>query len=155
MPPKKEKEKELTPEQITKFQETFTMYDKKGEGTLTPKDLPNLMRACGLNPTNAEIQATIEDMDEELEGLINFETFSKMMLANIKDEDPEEKIREAFKVFDMEGNGFMEAAELREVMTSLGERLTEEEANDLIKEADNDNDGMVNYEEFIGTLLSV
>lgn len=57
--------------------------------------------------------------------------------------------REAFKVFDSDGNGFINAAELRQVMMNLGEKLTEEEVEMMIKEADTNGDGLVNYEEFI------
>ena len=50
------------------------------------------------------------------------------------------------RVFDKDGNGFISAAELRHVMTNLGEKLTDDEVDDMIKEADLDGDGMVNYE---------
>ena len=55
-------------------------------------------------------------------------------------------IREAFRVFDKDGNGFISAAELRHVMTNLGEKLTDEEVDEMIREADIDGDGQVNYE---------
>ena len=58
----------------------------------------------------------------------------------------EEEIREAFRVFDKDGNGFISAAELRHVMTNLGEKLTDEEVDEMIREADIDGDGQVNYE---------
>jgi len=57
----------------------------------------------------------------------------------------EEEIREAFRVFDKDGNGFISAAELRHVMTNLGEKLTDEEVDEMIREADIDGDGQVNY----------
>ena len=60
--------------------------------------------------------------------------------------DQEEEIREAFRVFDKDGNGFISAAELRHVMTNLGEKLTTEEVDDMIREADADGDGQVNYD---------
>ena len=47
----------------------------------------------------------------------------------MKDTDTEEELIEAFKVFDRDGNGLISAAELRHVMTNLGEKLTEEEAS--------------------------
>lgn len=50
------------------------------------------------------------------------------------------------KVFDKDGNGFISAAELRHVMTNLGEKLTDEEVDEMIREADIDGDGQVNYE---------
>merc|ERR1712096_340556 len=50
--------------------------------------------------------------------------------------DSEEEIREAFRVFDKDGNGFISAAELRHVMTNLGEKLTDEEVDEMIREAD-------------------
>ncbi|KAG7254999.1 hypothetical protein CRUP_034735, partial [Coryphaenoides rupestris] len=64
----------------------------------------------------------------------------------MKDTDSEEEIREAFRVFDKDGNGYISAAELRHVMTNLGEKLTDEEVDEMIREADIDGDGQVNYE---------
>ena len=59
------------------------------------------------------------------------------------DTDTEEEIKEAFRVFDKDGNGFISAAELRHVMTNLGEKLTDEEVDEMIREADVDGDGQV------------
>ena len=53
----------------------------------------------------------------------------------------------ANEVFDRDGNGFISAAELRHVMTNLGEKLTDEEVDEMIREADVDGDGQINYEE--------
>ena len=50
-----------------------------------------------------------------------------------------------FLAFDKDGNGFISSAELRHIMTTLGERLTDEEVDELIKQADVDGAGMVNY----------
>jgi hypothetical protein len=58
-----------------------------------------------------------------------------------KDADHEEELREAFKVFDKDGNGFVSAAELKHVMTNLGEKLSDEEVDEMIREADVDGDG--------------
>ena len=79
-------------------------------------------------------------------GTIDFSEFLTMMSRKMKDTDSEEELREAFRVFDKDGNGFISAAELRHVMTNLGEKLTDEEVDEMIREADIDGDGQVNYE---------
>lgn len=66
-----------------------------------------------------------------------------MMARKMKDTDSEEEIREAFKVFDRDNNGFISAAELRHVMTSIGEKLTDDEVDEMIREADQDGDGKI------------
>jgi len=88
-------------------------------------------------------------------GTIDFPEFLTMMARKMKDTDSEEEIREAFRVFDKDGNGFISAAELRHVMTNLGEKLTDEEVDEMIREADIDGDGQVNYEGMSPTFLEL
>ncbi|KAG0694301.1 hypothetical protein DFH29DRAFT_815483, partial [Suillus ampliporus] len=57
-------------------------------------------------------------------------------------------VREAFKVFDKDGNSYINAAELRHIMMDLGEKLTDGEADEMIREADIDGDGQINYEDW-------
>ena len=59
--------------------------------------------------------------------------------------DIEEERREAFRIFDKDGNGYISRQELQIVMGNLGEHLTDEEVDEMIKEADVDGDGRINY----------
>jgi calmodulin len=58
------------------------------------------------------------------------------------------------QVFDKDQRGFIEAKELRHVLTNIGEKLSTNEMEDMIKEADPDNDGKIQYEEFVRLLLA-
>jgi len=114
---------QLTEEQISKFKEAFTLFDKDGDRTITTKELGNVMRSLGQNPTEAELQDMINEVDANGNGTIDFPEFITMMSRKMKDTDSEEELLEAFKIFDKDGNGFITASELRHVMTSLGENL--------------------------------
>nr|BAW98166.1 luminescent protein GeNL(Ca2+)-60 [synthetic construct] len=139
---------QLTEEQIAEFKEAFSLFDKDGDGTITTRELGTVMRSLGQNPTEAELQDMINEVDADGNGTIYFPEFLTMMARKMKDTDSEEEIREAFRVFDKDGNGYISAAELRHVMTNLGVKLTDEEVDEMIREADIDGDGQVNYEEF-------
>ena len=144
----------LTEEQIAEFKEAFSLFDKDGDGTITTKELDTVMRSLGQNPTEAELQEMINEVDANGNGTIDFPEFLVMMERKMKDTDSEEEIKEAFRVFDKDGNGFISAAELKHVMTNLGEILSDAEIDTMIAEADLDVDGQVNYEEFVKMMTS-
>merc|ERR1712025_1542498 len=100
----------------------------------------------GMNPTEAELQDMINDVDKDATGYLTFPNFLYMMAKKENDEEAEDEIREAFKVFDGGGNGFISRTELRHVMLNLGEQVSEEECDAMVDEADIDGDGCINYE---------
>lgn len=139
----------LTEDQIQEFREAFNLFDKDGDGRITTVELGVVMRSLGQKPTENELKDMIHEVDIDGNGTIDFSEFLTMMANKLKDSDKDDELREAFMVFDKDGNGFISAAELRHVMASLGERLTDKEVDEMIKEADLDGDGQVNYEEFV------
>ncbi|XP_077864777.1 calmodulin-like isoform X1 [Saccoglossus kowalevskii] len=147
------KAEEVSEEQLKEFREAFALFDKDGDGTITTKELGTVMRSLGQNPTEAELQDMINEVDADGNGTIDFQEFNVMMAKKMKETDQEEELREAFRVFDKNGDGFISAEELRHVMKNLGEKLTDDEIEEMIREADVDGDGQVNYEEFV-TMMS-
>merc|ERR1712166_254283 len=87
----------LTEEQITEFKEAFSLFDKDGDGTITTKELGTVMRSLGQNPTQAELQNMINEVDADGNGTIDFPEFLNLMACKMKDTDSE--------VFDKDGNG--------------------------------------------------
>jgi len=145
---------ELTNEQVDEFKEAFSLFDKDADGSITSSELGTVMRALGQNPTEAELQDMVNEVDSDGNGSIDFPEFLSMMSRKMKEADSEEEIKEAFRVFDVNNNGFITAKELRKVMTNLGEKLTDDEVEEMIKEADKDGDGRVNYEEFAAMMIT-
>jgi hypothetical protein len=56
---------QLTEEQIAEFKEAFSLFDKDGDGTITTKELGTVMRSLGQNPTEAELQDMINEVDAD------------------------------------------------------------------------------------------
>ena len=141
----------LTQEQIAEFKEAFALFDKDGDGTITTKELAIVMRSLGQNPTQAEVQDMINEVDCDGNGTLDFTDVLSMMGRKMRDTDSEEEISEAFKVFDRDGNGFISIAEMKHVMTNLGEKLSDVEIDEMIKEANTD--GMIDYNALVKTLI--
>ncbi|PAA48296.1 hypothetical protein BOX15_Mlig013024g1 [Macrostomum lignano] len=145
---------QLTEDQIAEFKEAFSLFDKDGDGCITTKELGTVMRSLGQNPTEAELQEYIEEIDSELTGVLELNTFMTLMAEKMKPRDTEEAIIEAFRVFDKQNSGMVSASELRNQLTQLGERLTDEEVDALIKEADCDGEGQIRYEDFVRSIIN-
>jgi len=134
------------------YKEAFALFDKKGTGGVPRETLGDLLRALGQNPTQAEVADIVASAPRE----VDYKTFLKIL--NRPDGfkpagTPEEFIR-GFQVFDKEGNGFIGAGELRYVLTQLGEKMSDEEVDELLKGVQIGADGNVNYESFVRTILS-
>ena len=144
----------LSEEKITEFKAAFELFDKDRDGTITTKELGILMRNLGQNPREEELEQMIREVDLDGNGTIDFKEFLCLMVKKMKGTDTEEELLEAFKVFDRDGNGYITSHELRYIMTNLGEGLTPEEVEEMVKEADLDNDGQIDYDEFVKMMLS-
>ena len=140
---------QLTEQQIAEFKRAFSLFDEDGNGSITIMELRTVKRSLGQNHTEEEIEEMINEFDADGNGTIDFTEFLTMMAPKTKENNSEGDIRATFQVFDKDGNGFISPAELRYVMTNIGNQLTIEEVDELIREVDCDGDGQVNYEEFI------
>ncbi|KAL4239136.1 hypothetical protein ACF0H5_003838 [Mactra antiquata] len=140
-------------EQLEEYKETFSLFDKEGDGSIVLKELGTVLRALGQHPTEADLADLIHKLETEGHTTIEFPEFLSVLAKIIKDTDPETELTEAFKIFDKAGTGNISNADLRRIMTTYGEILNDEEVEEMIKEADTDGDGIVDYAEFISMVI--
>jgi len=140
-------------DQLAEFREAFTLFDKQESGSILEKDVGTVIRAAGGNPSETEVINMIQDSGCDKD--INFEAFCEMMSkVLLATQDSEEEIIECFKVFDQEGKGTMSVQELKNVMCSLGEKMTDEEVDDMVSDVKMDGDGRFNYAELVKIMMA-
>ncbi|KAL8592617.1 hypothetical protein ACOMHN_026547 [Nucella lapillus] len=144
----------LTEAQVAEFREAFILLTREGQGPVTTGKLGRLLRLLGLNPGEKELHDMIAQIDPKGKGTVDFTEFLKMMTKRNKHSESEEQLREAFKVFDKDGDGYLSVSEFRHVMTNLGERLTPEEVEDMVRQVDHLEEGRVSCEEFVKLVTS-
>nr|XP_033776505.1 calmodulin-like protein 4 isoform X2 [Geotrypetes seraphini] len=139
----------LSQDQINEFKECFSLYDKTQKGKIKASDLLTVMRCLGVSPTPAEVQRHLQLQKIDRDGDLDFSTFLTIMHRQKQQEDPKKEILLAMLMVDKQKRGYIPAPELRVKLTQMGEKLSQEEVDDLLKEANVGADGLVKYEEFI------
>ncbi|XP_023240429.1 calmodulin-like [Centruroides sculpturatus] len=131
------------------IKELRSMFDADGDGKLSLNSLEKMMKAAGIELEEDELKNILEEIDPDGRGKIDFSKLLSVMAKEMKKRDSDEEIIEAFKFFDKEGTGLVNAAELRRIMTTMGQKLSEQEVDDMIKQANVDENGNIDYCKFI------
>lgn len=146
---------QLTNEQIAEFKFAFMFLDKNHDGEIETNELGTAMRMLGQNPSEADLKEMIAHVDTDRSGRIDFEDFMLLMHRKLSStKDTEEMLKRAFDKFDSRGEGYVGTADLRNKLTTIGEKLTDEEFDELMKYADVDGDGSINVEELCKLLIT-
>lgn len=143
-------DRELRPEELDELREAFTEFMNK-DGYISHNNLGECMRTMGYMPTEMEL---IELSQQICGGKLDFEDFVELMgpklLAETADMIGVKELRDAFKEFDSNGDGWISLTELREAMKKLmGEQVTNREINEILRDVDLNGDGLVDFEEFV------
>merc|ERR1711936_560473 len=135
------------------FKEAFDEFDTDKSGTISPEELLGVLRAMGQNPTEDELLNLVLEVDIDGNGTIEFEEFLSMMKKKASEADEEADLREAFKIFDRDKDGYISMKELKKVASMLGTMLTKEELDEFMAEGDKDGNGKLDYDGFVKMLL--
>ncbi|CAN6292282.1 unnamed protein product [Urochloa humidicola] len=130
------------------MKEAFDHFDRNNDGFITVEDLGPVLESLGQNYTAFELQSMIAMVDCDGDGAINFDEFSMLMELKPNGVESDEEMTKAFRMFDMDNDGFISEAELCHIMYNLTGNLCTDEVREMMREADTDGDGRVSYEEF-------
>lgn len=144
---------QLTEDQLAEVQETFNLFDQRGDGKIAAAQLGDVLRALGQNPTEIEVKKC--GYANNPDARISFEVFIPILQTISKNRDHAtfDDFVEGLKMFDKDQNGFITSAELRHILTSLGDRLSDEDVDQLFQGVE-DSQGNINYEEFIKMVMN-
>ena len=145
----------LTPQQIEEFRHCFEQLDVNDNGKIGMKELGSVLRCFGINPTEAEVQDIINEVDADGNGTLDFEEFVSLMCKRMTDTDVELELKNAFNIIDLDVNGRINAAELKRLFDASGAKVTDEEVEEMIREADLDGDGLIDLDEFKRVVASM
>ncbi|QSL67190.1 hypothetical protein MERGE_001580 [Pneumocystis wakefieldiae] len=133
------------------YKEAFSLFDKHGKGVVPKECIGDLLRAVGQNPTLLEVSEIEESILDE----VTFDTFLRILNRpnGFRTVSDHADFIRGFQVFDKDSTGLIGVGELKYILTNLGEKLSDDEVNELLKDV-NTKDGVVNYGEFVRMILS-
>ncbi|KAG5181620.1 hypothetical protein JKP88DRAFT_257924 [Tribonema minus] len=147
---------QLTAEEVAEFREIFSLVDRDGGGTITKVELGDLMDTLGIEATAEEIELMVAEIDQDNNGEIDFQEFVAVMSRKVNASYTPEQVKGAFKVFEGSApSGYIKMESLVRALTTYGtEKLTEEQARELVSQLEPDHNGMVNYVEYVNIMMS-
>ncbi|KAH7287203.1 hypothetical protein KP509_32G043400 [Ceratopteris richardii] len=140
----------LSEEEITGLKEMFKNMDTDNSGTLTYDELKAGLAKQGAKLNESEVRQLMEAADVDGNGSIDYTEFITATM-HMNKVDKEEHLFSAFQYFDKDNSGFITRDELKEALTrhNMGDAATIQE---IIEEVDSDNDGRINYDEFVAMM---
>eukprot|EP01068_Selenidium_serpulae_P007835 Selendium_serpulae@DN4815_c1_g1_i2.p1 len=135
---------QLSPQQISKLRDIFNVLDVNKDGTLTAVEIRDGLRKSGITDVPADFEHVLSEVDSDGSGVIDYTEFIAAALER-KDFIQEDVLRSAFSRFDIDGNGKITRDELKQVWNTLDE----DEISGMIKDIDKNDDGEIDFEEFM------
>ena len=154
----------MTPEQVAEFKEVFMLFDKDEDGVITFPEVIMVMKSLGQRPSDEDLLEMVREVSEDhMYDTIEFNEFLQMMSKQQKRGLSQDTLKDAFRynftqwslhikisvwlsrIFDKDDDGFISVEELRSIMKNLGDKMTDEELDEMLDAADTKHDGLVNY----------
>ncbi|XP_019875348.1 troponin C-like [Aethina tumida] len=143
---------ELSKEQIALLKNAFDTFDVEKKGSIGTVMIGTILSMLGIHTTDKILAEIIAEVDEDGSGELEFEEFIILASKFMVEEDAEamqQELKEAFRLYDKEGNGYISTKTLKEILKELDDKLTSAELDGIIAEIDTDGSGTVDFDEFM------
>lgn len=134
--------------QVEELKQVFQRFDSNGDGKISWSELGSIMNSLGHPASEDELQSMVREADSDGDGFIDLNEFIELNTTGIDSKAALEDLKNAFLVFDIDGNGSISPEELQMVLRSLGDDSSMAECRKMISGVDCDGDGLIDFEEF-------
>eukprot|EP00227_Mantoniella_beaufortii_P019280 CAMPEP_0197580892 /NCGR_PEP_ID=MMETSP1326-20131121/4578_1 /TAXON_ID=1155430 /ORGANISM="Genus nov. species nov., Strain RCC2288" /LENGTH=175 /DNA_ID=CAMNT_0043144719 /DNA_START=132 /DNA_END=660 /DNA_ORIENTATION=- len=154
---------DLSESELSEFREVFNLVDRDGSGYIDAGEVRELMTLLGMTPTMSEVQALVQEIDTDGNGVVDFEEFLLVMAGGDKKGTcSKRELLGAFKLFADKTlpSGFITPEALETALLAYGvdsvtgEKLVPEGVASLVAQLETDLNGNINYLEKVNTLVS-
>jgi len=144
----------LSNEQVAELKEVFMLFDRDEDGVLSFQEVQVVMKSMGQRPSEEELLEKVREVSEDyIYDTLEFNEFLQMMAKQQNLVYTRSDLKAAFKIFDEDEDGRIHAADMVEVLTSFGEKLSKSEARKLVQKAERGADGLIDYHALCDRLL--
>jgi len=143
---------DLDDTQVAALKTAFESFDTEGKGAIGIETIGNILRMMGVKIKEADLKEVIDEVDDDGSGMLEFEEFTELAAKFLIEEDEEElknELKEAFRIYDKDGQGFITNEVLREILREIDPKLTEADLDGIIEEVDEDGSGTMDLDEFM------
>ena len=148
---------ESSHDKISELQNIFALMDRSGCGKISTEEMKQLLNLQKCYPNEAELREIVAEIDFDRDGEISFEDFIAYFLkretAGPSAVEQDKELKDAFDFLDRNGDGYVTATDLRNVMRLIGEDVAEEQAEQMLAEVDEEGNGMISYKCFKKIML--
>merc|ERR1712126_451926 len=141
----------LDMEQVEALKKGFDGFDKEGGGTITQTTMQMILKSMGVKVDKDDLENYAGEVDEAATGQFSFMQFCQVAAKFMVEDDEEqmkEELKEAFRIYDKEGQGFITTDVLKEILREIDTTLTEDDLDNIIEEVDEDGSGTLDFDEF-------